>query len=117
MSRFQPRTADAASISRSSNIVDGQFIIATDSRQIFLDSGNRRLPLTDLVVVATEEERLDIAEPLPKLYLVTETGRIYYYCADGGWKKFSGPDLQVLVQPDQPDPPADGALTLWIAEG
>lgn len=117
MSRFQPRTADAASISRSSNIADGQFIIATDSRQVFFDSGNNRLPLTDLIVLATEEERLAIAEPLPKLYLVTDTRRIYYYTTDGVWKNFSGPELQVYVQPGQPDPPADGALILWIAEG
>ena len=117
MSRFQPRIADSASVSSSANIADGQFIIATDSRQIFFDSGSQRLSLTDLVVVTTEEARLAISEPLPKLYLVTETKRIYYYCADQGWKNFSGPELQVCVQPAQPEPPADGALMLWIAEG
>ena len=50
--------------------------IATDSRQLFIDTDNERFEITDFVKDHTEEEIRGILAPLPKLYLASDTGRI-----------------------------------------
>lgn len=79
-SRFQAQTSD---------IRDGQFIVATDSRELFYDDGSLRIPLADIVFLNTESEREEILAPLPKFYFVIATGNLYVW--DGTfWTAING---------------------------
>ena len=68
--KFQAQTAP---------VNDGQFIVATDSRELFYDNGTLRIPLADIVFLNTEEERASILAPLPKFYFVIATGKLYVW--------------------------------------
>ena len=71
-------------------IVPGQYLICTDTGDIFYDDkdGIRR-HLTDVIDVATEAARKAILAPLNKFYFVQETRR-FWRCVDGEWVDLSG---------------------------
>lgn len=57
MTEFKPRLGTHFQ-AQSAPVVDGQFIVATDSRELFYDSGALRIPFADIVFLNTEAERL-----------------------------------------------------------
>lgn len=63
---------------------DGKLRFTTDTGRIFLDNGNTRIEFTDFVKGNSEQQILQIQNPLPKLYLSNDTGKLLYY--DQTWK-------------------------------
>ena len=51
-------------------IKDKQFLIVTDSGDIFYDSDGTRVQLTDIIVLDTESQRLALTSPFEKFYFV-----------------------------------------------
>jgi hypothetical protein len=60
-------------------ISDGKIRVAVDTRQLFLDNGNERLEITDVIKGFTEEEILSNILPLQKIYLSSDTHKLYVY--------------------------------------
>ena len=56
MPNFKPRLGTKFQ-AQTAPVNDGQFIVATDSRELFYDNGTLRIPLADIVFLNTEEER------------------------------------------------------------
>ena len=78
MPKFKPRLGTKFQV-QTAPVSDGQFIVATDSRELFYDNGTLRIPLADIVFLNTEEERASILAPLPKFYFVIATGKLYVW--------------------------------------
>ena len=62
-------------------IKDKQFLIVTDSGDIFYDSDGTRVQLTDIIVLDTESQRLALTSPFEKFYFVKGSG---VKCSGGG---------------------------------
>ena len=62
MPNFKPRLGTKFQV-QTAPVNDGQFIVATDSRELFYDNGTLRIPLADIVFLNTEEERASILAP------------------------------------------------------
>lgn len=66
-------------------IMPGQYLICTDSGDVYYDTGdNVRKHLTDIIDLATEEERLAVLAPLDKFYFVKSTAHFWRYL-NGEW--------------------------------
>lgn len=59
-------------------IEDGKLRFTTDTGRLFLDNGGNRIEITDLVKGKTKEEILNIENPLPKLYLSSDTHELLF---------------------------------------
>ena len=70
-------------------IKDKQFLIVTDSGDIFYDSDGTRVQLTDLIVLDTESQRLELTSPFEKFYFVKGSGALWRY-NNSSWVKCSG---------------------------
>ena len=57
-------------------IKDKQFLIVTDSGDIFYDSDGTRVQLTDIIVLDTESQRLALTSPFEKFYFVKGSGAL-----------------------------------------
>lgn len=70
-------------------IKPGQYLLCTDTGDIFYDTENMmRKHLTDIVDLGTEEERLAILTPIDKTYFV-KSSRHFYRFIDGEWVDLS----------------------------
>ncbi len=78
MSNFKPILGTKYQ-AQVSPVNDGQFIVATDSQELFYDNNNLRIPLADIVFLNTEEERAILLAPLPKFYFVIESSTLYVW--------------------------------------
>lgn len=81
-------------------IDNGTFKVATDTKQLFVDLDGERIELSDIVTGLTESEILDIWAPLPKVYLSSDTNKLYHY-TQSGWavvnkNEFTGTRSAVL---------------------
>ncbi len=73
MSEFKPKTTVASSLPA---VVNGSLIATTDTGDLYVDSGNRRIKLTD-VITGTYSEIKALNAPLPgKLYFATDTHKL-----------------------------------------
>ncbi len=63
----------------------GRFLIASDTRSIFYDLQDKRIQLTDIIVLDTEAERTAILTPLDKFYFVKGSSTLWRY-VNGEWK-------------------------------
>lgn len=84
----------------TSPIDNGTFKVATDTKQLFVDLDGERIELSDIVTGLTESEILDIWAPLPKVYLSSDTNKLYHY-TQSGWavvnkNEFTGTRSAVL---------------------
>ena len=70
-------------------IKDKQFLIVTDSGDIFYDSDGTRVQLTDIIVLDTESQRLALTSPFEKFYFVKGSGALWRY-NNSSWVKCSG---------------------------
>ena len=52
MPNFKPRLGTKFQV-QTAPVNDGQFIVATDSRELFYDNGTLRIPLADIVFLNT----------------------------------------------------------------
>lgn len=59
-------------------ISNGNILVTIDTGRMFIDIDNKRIEISDFIK-KTESEILAILAPLPKLYLATDTRKIYYH--------------------------------------
>lgn len=74
---------------------DGKIRFATDTEQLFIDTSSKRIEISDVIKEHTESEILAILAPLPKLYLASDTGKLYSY--NDGWICINGTPLDIAV--------------------
>ena len=60
-------------------VEDGKFRFAVDTNELFIDVKNTRIQITDIEMGYTYKDMIAIPNPLPKLYLTTDTNRFYSY--------------------------------------
>ena len=61
------------------SVEDGKFRFAVDTHELFIDVKNTRIQITDIEMGYTYKDMIAIPNPLPKLYLTTDTNRFYSY--------------------------------------
>ena len=61
------------------SVEDGKFRFAIDTHELFIDVKNTRIQITDIEMGYTYKDMIAIPNPLPKLYLTTDTNRFYSY--------------------------------------
>lgn len=74
---------------------DGKVRFATDTEQLFIDTASKRIEISDIVKGNTESEILAILAPLPKLYLASDTNKLYSY--NNGWVCVNDEALDIAV--------------------
>lgn len=74
-------------------IVEGQFLIVTDTRTLMYDLASTRIKLGDVIELDTEAERAALITPLSKFYFVKNTGVLWRYNS-GTWIKWDGAATQ-----------------------
>ena len=89
----------------STAIEDGKLRYTTDTANVYLDiavSGTTpvRVKISDIIQGMTEEEISEIIAPLPKLYLASDTCRLYVHHDTKGWVDVSGAKLQATTKPN-----------------
>lgn len=79
----KPFVRGLESIIDKKRIVDGKFLFTTDTSRLFIDYGSSRLEISDVIKTYSEGEILAIIAPLPKLYISSDTHKIFMYASDG----------------------------------
>lgn len=90
MAYFDPNTT-VDSKARDTSVIpvqEGRFLMTTDTRNIFYDTGDSRIQLTDILDLETEQERQGLLAPVNKFYFVKDTGVLWRY-SNGSWIKWS----------------------------
>ena len=54
-------------------IIKGQLIFVKDKREFYLDLEGKRIPYQSIVILETEDDRLDMLDPVEGFYYVQET--------------------------------------------
>lgn len=60
-------------------ISEGQFLMTSDTKNVFYDLAGERIQLTDIIELDTEVQRQAILAPLNKFYFVKDTGSLWRY--------------------------------------
>ena len=81
MSLFNVNQTVASKARNTSDVPfkEKQFLIVTDSGDIFYDFDGTRVQLTDILVVDTESQRLALTSPFEKFYFVKRSGVLWRY--------------------------------------
>lgn len=72
-------------------IEDGKLRFAVDTARLFLDLKNERVEFSDFIRGLTRKEIMSLNEPLPKMYMTSDTHELLFYHA-GEWISFGGND-------------------------
>ena len=64
-------------------ISEGQFLMTSDTKNVFYDLAGERIQLTDIIELDTEAQRKAILAPLNKFYFVKDTGILWR--DNNGW--------------------------------
>ena len=70
-------------------IIKGQLIFVKDKREFYLDLEGKRIPYQSIVILETEDDRLDMLDPVEGFYYVQETNILWSYL-DERWIKVGG---------------------------
>ena len=49
-------------------IVNGQLIFVEDTRRVYLDFHNQRIPYNNIIYLSTEAQRISLTSPVPAFY-------------------------------------------------
>ena len=79
--KFTPKARNANAVSGES-FENGSMIVATDTGELYVDYNGARMRIGDVFTLETEAQRLSTLAPLPKLYYVTETGKLWRFADD-----------------------------------
>ena len=63
----------------NTSVEDGKFRFAVDTDRLFIDVKNSRLEITDFIKGLTESEIKEIKNPLPKIYISSDTKHMFSY--------------------------------------
>lgn len=64
---------------------DGEVLFATDMRELYLQISDETIKISDIIILSSESERTQIISPIPKLYLILDTGNLWYWDPVNGW--------------------------------
>ena len=78
-------------------IQDGKLRVSVDQARMFLDLANERIEFTDFVKGLTADEIRALLNPLPKMYLSSDTHQFMMYHA-GEWITYGAGSLDSLGQ-------------------
>ncbi len=81
---FNILTKGAATSLGSTPIVDGKLRYTTDTAELYMDHGNERIKISDVVRSYTQAQILAMVTALPKIYIASDTGRPYIM-VNGSW--------------------------------
>lgn len=79
--KFTPKARNANAVSGES-FENGSMIVASDTGELYVDYNGARMRIGDVITLDTEAQRLATLAPLPKLYYVTETGKLWRFADD-----------------------------------
>lgn len=79
-------------------ISEGNFIANVTKQQLAVDYNGQRLTFSDFITVATKEELDAIESPLPKLYFVEATSKLYVWGPSGWVTVGADGSLEITVQ-------------------
>ena len=72
----------------TTDVVDGNMLVTTDSGKLFIDIDGIRIQITDFVV-SSKDIILGLANPLPKFYFAEDSVEFYFHTPTG-WKRIGG---------------------------
>ena len=79
--QFVPKARNANAIP-DEPFSNGALIAAMDTGELYVDYNGARMRIGDVITLDTEAQRLATLAPLPKLYWVTETGKLWRFADD-----------------------------------
>jgi hypothetical protein len=80
-----------AAIMANQDRPDGRLYCTIDTEEWFLQNGNDLVKLSDIKVLETEQNRLDILVPLPrKFYMVEQTNSLWFVTSNFSWIQLTG---------------------------
>lgn len=79
--KFTPKARNANAVSGES-FENGSMIVATDTGELYVDYNGARMRIGDVITLETDAQRLATLAPLPKLYWVAETGKLWRFADD-----------------------------------
>lgn len=79
--KFIPKARNANAIP-DEPYSNGSLIAATDTGELYVDYNGARMRIGDVITLDTEAQRLATLAPLPKLYWVAETGKLWRFTDD-----------------------------------
>ena len=79
--QFIPKARNANAIPEEP-FSNGSLIAATDTGELYVDYNGARMRIGDVITLETEAQRIATLAPLPKLYYVTETGKLWRFADD-----------------------------------
>lgn len=89
--QFIPKARNANAIP-GEPFSNGSLIAATDTGELYVDYNGARMRIGDVITLKTEAQRLATLAPLPKLYYVTETGKLWRFADD--WVCINPDDIE-----------------------
>ena len=79
--KFIPKARNANAIPEEP-FSNGSLIAATDTGELYVDYNGARMRIGDVIALETEAQRIATLAPLPKLYWVAETGKLWRFADD-----------------------------------
>lgn len=79
--KFIPKARNANAIPEEP-FSNGSLIAATDTGELYVDYNGARMRIGDVITLETEAQRLATLAPLPKLYWVAETSKLWRFAND-----------------------------------
>lgn len=90
--KFIPKARNANAIPEEP-FSNGSLIAATDTGELYVDYNGARMRIGDVITLETEAQRIATLAPLPKLYWVAETGKLWRFADD--WVCVNPDDMAV----------------------
>ena len=90
MSYNQILTKGLKSALSSLSTSDGKLRLTTDTSELFYDDGTNRIKISDIIRDLTEEEIKNILSPLPKIYLSSDTHKLFIFDDNGDCVDITG---------------------------
>lgn len=90
-------------------IVNGQLIFVEDTRRVYLDFHNQRIPYNNIIYLSTEAQRISLTSPVPAFYFCYETNIVWRYeDTTQEWIQITGKPQQSIVFLDEQEFPSIG---------
>ena len=89
--KFIPKARNANAIPEEP-FSNGSLIAATDTGELYVDYNGARMRIGDVITLETESQRIATLAPLPKLYWVAETGKLWRFADD--WVCINPDDIE-----------------------
>lgn len=72
----------------------GQLIFVRDTRELYFDHQQGRISYSQIIILETEEQRVNMRSPVNGFYFVKNTGVIWRY--DNGWISITNPPSELI---------------------